>query len=64
MLARSAELKRLKVQHILAVTQVTDGEDQEGSLLPIDRFLQIVKDSVDQANSGDLAQMYRKTVTA
>jgi hypothetical protein len=63
MLARSAELKRLKVQHILAVTQVTDGEDQEGSLLAVDRFLEIVKDSVDRSNSGDLARMYRKTVT-
>jgi hypothetical protein len=64
MLARTAEIRRMKIQYVAATTHnATEGE-QEARLLEIDRFLQVVKNSVDRSNTGDLARGYRKAVTA
>jgi hypothetical protein len=64
MLARTPELQRLNVRYVAVISHATSDAEQEASLLPIDRFLQIVKNSVDRSNTGDLARAYRKAVTA
>jgi hypothetical protein len=64
MLARFAELERLKVKYVAVVDNATTGEDHDARMLPVDRFLQVVKASVSQSNTGDLARAYRKAVTA
>ena len=64
MLARTAEIQRMKVRYVAVVTHPAREGEQEAELLAIDRFLQVVKDSVDKSNTGDLARGYRKSVTA
>jgi len=46
------------------ITHVASGEEQEARPLPIARFFQVVKDSVDRSNTGDPARAYRKAVAA
>ena len=64
MLARTAEIQRLKIQYVAVITHTAREGEQEAKLLEIDRFLQVVKNSVDRSNTGDLARAYRNGVTA
>jgi len=64
MLARTAEIQRLKIQYVAVITHAATEGEQEARLLEIDRFLRVVKNSVDRSNTGDLARAYRKAVTA
>ena len=55
MLARTAEIQRLKIRYVAVISHSAREGAQEAKLLEIDRFLQVVKNSVDRSNTGDLA---------
>jgi hypothetical protein len=63
-LAQTTEFQRLKVRYVAVISHAASGPEHEASLLPIDRFLQIITNAVDRSNAGDLARAYRKAVTA
>jgi hypothetical protein len=62
MLAQRAAIDRKKIRYIAVITAVAGNEEQEAGVLPIDRFMHVVKTSVDHADSGELARSYRKGV--
>ncbi len=64
MLARTAEIQLLKIRYVAVISHSAGEGVQEAKLLEIDRFLQVVKNSVERSNTGDLARAYRKGVTA